>query len=149
MVKNIGIKIPLIFSIFALIISIFTFFKTGGLSDIKEQINVLKKDIIEVRLQTEMRMENRSLLFDALCDLTDAVDSLKTDEIFESKRLINEAITKMVVVEKKVTIKKRKQLKKIRKKIEDINRILNSDNPEIINRLEYQIMFLRIFEENL
>ncbi|MCK4232912.1 hypothetical protein KAX75_00665, partial [candidate division WOR-3 bacterium] len=110
---------------------------------------VLKKDIIEVRLQTEMRMENRSLLFDALCDLTDSVNSLKTDEIFESKRLINEAIVKMVIVENKVTVKKRKQLEKIRREIEDINRVLNSDNPEIINQLEYQIMFLRIFEENL
>jgi uncharacterized membrane protein YhiD involved in acid resistance len=149
MVKNIGIKIPLVFSGLALIISILTFFKTGGLSDIKEQINVLKKDIIEVRSQTEMRMENRSLLFDALCDLNDSVNSLKTDEIFEAKRLINEAIAKIVIVEKNVTIKKRKQLKKIRKKIEDIDRILNSDNPEIINQLEYQIMFLRIFEENL
>ena len=149
MVKNTSIKIALVFSAFALIISILTFLKTGGLSDIKEQINVLKKDIIEVRLQTETRMENRSLLFDALCDLTDAVNSLKTDEIFESKRLINEAIMKMVIVENKVTIKKRKQLEKIRIKIEDINLVLNSDNPEIINQLEYQIMFLRIFEENL
>ena len=149
MVKNTGIKIALVFSAFALIISILTFLKTGGLSDIKEQINVLKKDIIEVRLQREMRMENRSLLFDALCDLTESVDSLRTDEIFESKRLINEAIVKMVIVENKVTIKKRKQLEKIRREIEDINRMLNSDNLEIISQLEYQIILLRIFEENL
>ena len=78
-----------------------------------------------------------------------SIRSLKIDEIFESKRLINEAIVKMVIVENKVTIKKRKQLEKIRREIEDINRVLNSDNPEIINQLEYQIMFLRIFEENL
>jgi len=149
MLKNTGIKIALVFSVFALIVSILTFFKTGGLSDIKEQINVLKKDIVEVRLQTEMRMENRSLLFDALCDLTDSVDSLRTDEIFESKRLMNEAIVKMVIVENKVTIKKRKQLEKIRREIEDINRMLNSDNIEVISQLEYQIMLLRIFEENL
>ncbi|TES93320.1 MAG: hypothetical protein E3J87_02565 [Candidatus Cloacimonadota bacterium] len=142
-------KFSFVFSILALSISILTFVKTGGISDIKEQINVIKQDIKEVRAQTELRMENRSFLFDALCDLTASVDSLKTGETIESKKLVDAAIEKMMNVEKKLLEKKRKHLEKIRIEIERLKTRLKPNDSKIVGDLEYQIMLLRIFEENL
>ena len=147
--RNTLIKFSLAFSIIAFIISIMTFFKTGGMSDIKKQIYTLKEDVKEAKLQSEMRMENRSILLDALYNMADSVDSLKTGNLPESKRLIDEAIEKIIFVEKKVTEKKREQLRKIRGKIEKICLELNKDDVRLIEGLEYQIILLRIFEENL
>ncbi|MCK4233608.1 hypothetical protein KAX75_04215, partial [candidate division WOR-3 bacterium] len=112
--RNTLIKFSLAFSIIAFIISIMTFFKTGGMSDIKKQIYILKEDVKEAKLQSEIRMENRSILLGALYNMADSVDSLKTGNLPESKRLIDEAIEKIIYVEKKVTEKKREQLRKIR-----------------------------------
>lgn len=139
----------LLFSSLALIISILTFLKTGGITDIRKQINLMKKDITEVKSKTELRMENRSLLFDALCDLTDSVDSLKTGKLSESKKLTDEAINKIVIVEKQLTPKKKKHLENIRKEIQETFDKLNSNDTKTIGKLEYQIILLRIFEENL
>lgn len=149
MVKDTINKFSLAFSTLALIISILTFLKTGGIVDIKKQINIMKKDIKEVKSQTEMRMENRSILFDALYDLTDSVDSLRTGNISESKRLINEAIEKIVCVERRLTEKKRLHLEKIRNEIEKLSLWINPDDIKTVGELEYQIRLLRIFEENL
>lgn len=149
MLKDTINKFSLAFSTLALIISILTFLKTGGIVDIKKQINIMKKDIKEVKSQTEMRMENRSILFDALYDLTDSVDSLRTGNISESKRLINEAIEKIVYVERRLTEKKRLHLEKIRNEIEKLSLLINPDDIKTVGELEYQIRFLRIFEENL
>lgn len=149
MVKDTINKFSLAFSTLALIISILTFLKTGGIVDIKKQINIMKKDIKEVKSQTEMRMENRSILFDALYDLTDSVDSLRTGNISESKRLINEAIEKIVYVERRLTEKKRLHLEKIRNEIEKLSLWINPDDIKTAGELEYQIRLLRIFEENL
>ena len=149
MLKDTINKFSLAFSTLALIISILTFLKTGGIVDIKKQINIMKKDIKEVKSQTEIRMENRSILFDALYDLTDSVDSLRTGNVGESKRLINEAIEKLVYVEKRLTEKKRLHLEKIRNEIEKLNFWLSPDDIKTFGELEYQIRLLRIFEENL
>jgi len=149
MVKDTINKFSLAFSTLALIISILTFLKTGGIVDIKKQINIMKKDIKEVKSQTEMRMENRSILFDALYELTDSVDSLRTGNISESKRLINEAIEKIVYVERRLTEKKRLHLEKIRNEIEKLSLWINPDDIKTVGELEYQIRLLRIFEENL
>lgn len=142
-------KFSFAFSVLALLISVLTFVKTGGITDIKEQINAMKQDIKQVRAQTELRMENRSFLFDALCDLTASVDSLKTGETIESKKLVDAAIEKMMNVEKELLEKKRKHLEKIRMEIERLNSRIKPNDSKIIGELEYQIMLLRIFEENL
>lgn len=147
--KNKFVGFSLLFSILALIISILTFLKTGGVTDIRQQINLMKNDIVEVKAKTEIRMENRSLLFDALCDLTDSVDSLKTGRISEAKRLTSNAIEKITAVEKQLTQKKRKHLENIRKGIEKISSRLKPNDIKIVEKLEYQIVLLRIFEENL
>lgn len=142
-------KFSFAFSILALLISVLTFVKTGGITDIKEQINTMNQDIKEVRAQTELRMENRSFLFDALCDLTASVDLLKTGEMNESKKLVDAAIEKMMNVEKKLPEKKRKHLEKIRIEIENLKTRLKPNESKIVGELEYQILLLRIFEENL
>ncbi len=149
MKRNITIKISLVFSLLALIISVLTFLKTGGVSDIKKQVSSLREDIKDVKLQTEIRMENRSTLFEVLCDLAESVDSLKSGNAFESRRLLDDAIRKIGEVENELSGIKRGHLAKIRMGLEKLEPNLISGDTKTIREFEYQIILLRIFEENL
>jgi len=133
----------------ALIVSILTFLRTGGVSDIKKQVSSLKEDILDVKSQSEVRMENRSMLFDALYSLTESVDSLKSGNTFVSRRLLDEAQKKIADVEKELSGGKREHLSRIRIELEKLIPDLLSGNMKAIREFEYQIILLRIFEENL
>jgi len=133
----------------AFIVSILTFLRTGGVSDIKKQVSSLKEDILDVKSQSEVRMENRSMLFDALYSLTESVDSLKSGNTFASRRLLDEAQKKIADVEKELSGGKREHLSRIRTELEKLIPDLLSGNMKAIREFEYQIILLRIFEENL
>jgi hypothetical protein len=149
MVGNKLNKFAFTFSLLALLLSILTFLKTGGMNDIKEQVKLLREDIQRFESQTDLRMENRSLIFDALCDLTASLDSLKAGKESEAKALIEKGIEKIRGVEKKVTKNKKKQLEDIRGAIEKLHKQISPGDVETISKLEYQLILLRIFEENL
>lgn len=149
MVENKLTKFAFAFSLLALLISILTFLKTGGMNDIKEQVNLLRKDIKRFESRTNLRMENRSIIFDAMCDLTASLDSLKVGKESEARALIKKGIGKIRDVEGKVPEEKRKQLSDIRGAIEKLHAHISPKNIETINKLEYQLILLRIFEENL
>ena len=138
-----------IFSLLALIISIFTFFRTGGKTDIIKQITVMRNDINSFKLQTQIRMENCSLLFDAMGDLTASVDSLKAGNSVAADSLIKEGIGRIKIVEKKLQRKKCNHLMRIRKDIENIVQGLPTDGVKVLSDLEYQLILLRIFAESL
>lgn len=133
----------------ALILALFTFLKTGGINDIKRQIWIIRDDLTEVREQSEQRMENRSLLFEALYNLTDSIDSLQAGNGVIARELIDEAVEKMISVERKLKEHKRKQLERLREEIEECADSLRQGDMEGIREFEYRIRLLRIFEENL
>ncbi len=139
----------LVFSIIALAISTLTFLKTGGVSDIRDQVGLVRNELKAVRMQSELRMKNRSVLFKALFCLTDAVDSLKAGNTDGSKQLIAQSVEKLKMVEKQLTGEKKTQLEKIREGFEEFNHTLNSKDLNSIRELEHHIRVFRIFEENL
>ncbi|OQX54892.1 MAG: hypothetical protein B5M53_05220 [Candidatus Cloacimonas sp. 4484_209] len=143
------VTISFIFSIIAILISIFTFLNTGGINDIKKQLYITKQDIEDIKKKTEIRMQNRSLLFDALNELAQSVDSLKFGNIIESKNLINNAIEKIKSVENQIPKEKRNHLESIREEICNIYTRWGKNKTKSIKELEYQIIMLRIFEENI
>lgn len=149
MIQNKMIKIAFVCSILALLISVLTFFKTGGMNDIKEQIRLLREDIRRFESQSNLRMENRSVIFDALCDLTASLDSLEVGKEKEAIILIEKGVEKICKVEKKVPKEKRKQLEDIRCSIEKLSKKVNPNDVGTISKLEHQLILLRIFEENL
>jgi hypothetical protein len=133
----------------ALLLSLFTFLKTGGIGDIKEQISIMRSDLREAREQTEERMVNRSTLFEALYHLTDAVDSLQAGDEDAAKELMHKGLEKIAIVEQRLELRKRTQLEKLRGDIERHVSSLRSEDTKGIREFEYQIRLLRIFEENL
>ena len=139
----------LVFSAIALLLSVFTFLKTGGIVDIKEQSSIIRTDLSKARQQTEERMANRSILFEALYNLGDSVDSLQAGNGAAASTLIDDAIEKISSVEQRLEEKKRMQLASIRKDIEKKAVSLRTGDKKGIRELEYQIRLLRIFEENL
>ncbi len=139
----------LVFSIIAIAISILTFLKTGGVSDIRDQVGLVRNELKAVRMQSELRMKNRSVLFEALFYLTDSVDSLKAGNTEGSKQLIAQSVEKLKMVEKQLKGKKKTQLEKIREDFEELNHTLNSEDLSSIRELEHHIRVFRIFEENL
>lgn len=149
MKKNTLSQLAFMISIIALGIAILTFLKTGGISDIRNQVAILKDDMKEWKSQTEVRMESRSLLFDAVNNLTESIDSLKSGNTMKSKELIDEAIRTIQDVEEKVTDRKKEQLNKIRTEIERLSNDLKEMDVTLMKEMEYQIILLRIFEENL
>ncbi len=142
-------KVSLVISCLALLLALFTFLKTGGMNDIKHQVALIRDDVSKVRQQNEQRLENRSLLFEALYHLTDSVDSLQAGNTAASRALIGKAIEKIVSVEPGLEQQKREQLATLREQIEQYADSLEKGNIESIRAFEYRIRLLRIFEENL
>jgi hypothetical protein len=142
-------KIALVCSAIALLLSIATFLKTGGIADIKQQVSIIRNDLNEAQQRSEQRMENRSVLFEALYDLSDSVDSLQAgnDEIAE--QLITHGLQKIESVEENLEERKRAQLERLRRDIKERAASLERGDLEGIRQFEDQIRLLRIFEENL
>lgn len=136
-------------SAIALLFSVFTFLKTGGLADIKRQVLIIRSDLSDARQQSEERMRNRSVLFEALYNLEDGVDSVQAGNDAAAKELIGEAIEKMESVEKRLREQKRAQLAELREEIAHRAVSLSRGDLKGIREFEYRIRMLRIFEENL
>jgi hypothetical protein len=142
-------KVSLVISCLALLLALFTFLKTGGMNDIKHQVAIIRDDVSKARQQTEQRLENRSLLFEALYHLSDSVDSLQAGNGAASKELISKAIEMIASVEPGLEEQKREQLAALREEIAQYADSLEKGNIEAIRAFEYRIRLLRIFEENL
>jgi hypothetical protein len=138
-----------VISIIALAVAVMTFLKTGGISDIRNQVSILRDDMREWKSQAENRMESKSLLFDAVNNLTASIDSLKSGNGVESKKLIDKAVKTILSVEEKLTERKKEQLGKIRSEIERLSEEMETKDIKVMKDLEYQVILLRIFEENL
>jgi hypothetical protein len=137
------------FSALALLFSIFTFVKTGGIGDIKRQVSIIHDDLSKARQQSEDRMANRSLLLEAIYDLSDSVDSLHAGNEAQCRELLENGVKKIMSVEPRLEERKRAQLQALRADIESTASGIRAGEAEEVKQLEYQIRLLRIFEENL
>lgn len=142
-------KAAIVISAIALLLSLATFLKTGGIGDIKQQVSILKKDLMKVREQSEKRVENCSMLFESIYDLSDSIDSLQAGKEAAARKLIAGALESIESVEPRLEERKRKQLENLRMEIEERTASLRKGDEKGIQEFRYQIRLLRIFEENL